>query len=373
MDHKEKPGTPGDILEHYGKKGMHWGVVNEDDTSAPERAKREAQRNEEAKRAIAEVTLNSPKKDESSKSRLSPAQKKAILVAGVGVVAVGGFLAYKHYAGSGAPKPHAGELTDWGNPMPKKEDMSALKTKRLSDKPLGALGKDSEMGLFRHDKLTLNTTNGYADWLPKDGFANEHVKARHDSTVRALEAFREKYPSVRNMNIEVAPLSHKYRDARDMSNATGVTNVLGKGEARLYYDDVSGYIPGNLSDFVPGFRDPDHLGTHEMGHILAAANGSLMSRDARLPLIENAMLKFKELEAVDDIRQAESGFHKKLFEKHGTSFEELSKLGGYAATEPAEALAELSATFHSPNLRAKMDPDLAKRAEAMFNEMGGLT
>lgn len=31
MDH-EKPGSPGDILAHYGKKGMRWGIRKEEDT-----------------------------------------------------------------------------------------------------------------------------------------------------------------------------------------------------------------------------------------------------------------------------------------------------------------------------------------------------
>lgn len=29
MDHREKPGSPGDILEHHGVKGMRWGVRKE--------------------------------------------------------------------------------------------------------------------------------------------------------------------------------------------------------------------------------------------------------------------------------------------------------------------------------------------------------
>lgn len=30
MDHRTKPGSPGDILEHHGVKGMRWGVRKED-------------------------------------------------------------------------------------------------------------------------------------------------------------------------------------------------------------------------------------------------------------------------------------------------------------------------------------------------------
>lgn len=34
MDHREKPGTPGDILEHHGVKGMRWGKRKEDDPTS---------------------------------------------------------------------------------------------------------------------------------------------------------------------------------------------------------------------------------------------------------------------------------------------------------------------------------------------------
>lgn len=356
--------SPEEALVHYGKKGMRWGVRNEEDEASGQAV---ARRNEVEKSKIAE----SPKSQTNERSGgLSSTQKKAIFAAGVGVVAVGGFIAYKHYAGTSAPK-QLGELTDWGNPMPKKIDMSALKTRRLSTKPLGAMGKEGEYALFHQDKLTLNTAKGYADWLPTGGFANEHVAARHASLTRAVEEMRDKYPAIRNMNIEVVPMSHGNR--RGETSALGLATQLGTGEARVYYNDIRGAMTEDMSSFIPGFRDPNHFGTHEMGHVLAGANGSLFSNDVRKKLIAEAEKTFSEHHARDDIRQAESLFHKKLFKKHGMSFEELRKLGGYAATDPVEALAELSANYHSPKLRAKMDPALVKRAEALFNEMGGVT
>lgn len=367
--------SPEEALAHYGKKGMRWGVRNEEDESSGQAV---ARRNETTKGKTPEAIVTKSKTTTPAKTEqsggLSPNQKKAIFAAGVGVVAVGGFIAYKHYARGSAPK-QLGELTDWGNPMPKKVDMSALKTQRLSDKPLGAMGKEGPHALFRSDKLTLNTTNGYADWLPAGGFANEHVAARHDSTIRALEAMREKYPAIRNMNIEVVPMSHGYPPG-SAPTALGMASQLGRGEARLYYNDVLGQtsITDEMRAFIPSLGDPDTLGTHEMGHILAGANGLLFDTDARKSAFKKAAANTISDEHIRyDIRQAESLYHKRLFKKHGMSFEELSKLGGYAATDPVEALAELSANYHSPKLRSKMDPALLKRAEAMFNEMGGVT
>lgn len=49
-DIQEKSGSPGDILTHYGKKGMRWGVRNEDDASSDLTA---ARRNEVEKQKMA--------------------------------------------------------------------------------------------------------------------------------------------------------------------------------------------------------------------------------------------------------------------------------------------------------------------------------
>lgn len=347
---KQPFASPEEALAHYGVKGMRWGVR---DAEEP-------------------VGTSTMKKDE-TKSGLTSTQKKMIIGAGVGVVAIGGFVAYKHYAGGSAPTPKVGDLTDWGNPFPKHPDMSGLKTGRLSSKPLGAMGKRGQYVLFRGEELTLDTSRGYADFRPVGGFANAAVAERHASTIRALEAMREQYPAVRNMNIEVAPMSHGYSHS-NMPTALGQALQLGNGEARLYYNDVKGAtaITPEIRSFISGADDLDSLGNHEMGHILAGAHGDILNADVLNVLREKGKATFTDHHVPDDAAQAAARFHKDLFRKHGMSFEELSSLSGYAATSPVEALAELSAHYHSPRLRAKMDPELRRKAKAMFDEMGGL-
>lgn len=367
MDHTTKPGSPGDILEHYGKKGMRWGVVNEDKPS-PEQAI--ARKNESEKRTMSK-DLGNKKEQSDEKSGLSPTQKKAILAAGVGVVAIGGFVAYKHYAGGGAAK-DVGELTDWGNPFPKKPDMSGLKTHRLSDQPLGFFGQKGENSLMRREGLALDISKGYADWVPKDGFANEHAAARHASITRAVEAMREKYPAIRNMHIEVAPMSHAagHFGGNVADDAFATAGNLEPGVARILYNDVKGASKNNLGEFIPGHLDPDHLGTHEMGHVLAAAHGELFASSATRVDARDFSVNVNERFA--DFRQAEEKYHAQILKKHGFSFEETSKFGGYARTTPVEALAELSAYFHAPGLQGKLTAEQRTRAEALFNEMGGV-
>jgi len=52
MDHKTKPGSPADVLEHYGVKGMQWGVRKKKPTSAEIHSarQRQAQRARELQR-----------------------------------------------------------------------------------------------------------------------------------------------------------------------------------------------------------------------------------------------------------------------------------------------------------------------------------
>lgn len=365
--------SPEEALNHHGVKGMRWGIVNED-KPAPAQA---VARTNEAKKQEMSKDLSSKKAASSQKeerSGLSSNQKKAILAAGVGVVAVGGFVAYKHYSGGGAQTP-IGELTDWGNPFPKKQDLSALKTRRLNTEALGTFGKQRLPGyaLRNPEKLTLDISKGYADWVPKGGFANEHVTARHASITRAIEAMREQYPAIRNMHIEVAPMSHSaHAGANVADDAFASVAGLEHGVARLWYNDVKGAAQNtDLNEFIPGFRDPDHVGTHEMGHVLAVAHGELFSNSDRQPRIRDFSVDINH--RLDDFRQAENKYHAELLKKHGFTFAETSKFGGYARTSPVEALAELSAYFHAPGLRSKLTSEQRVRAQALFNEMGGVT
>lgn len=83
---------------------------------------------------------------------------------------------------------------------------------------------------------------------------------------------------------------------------------------------------------------------HEIGHLLAYANGVGTSDD-------------------QDEAVAES---KRLLERFDIGFEDVEGVSVYAASDPREAIAELGANWLQPEWRAKMDPGLREKADAMF-------
>jgi hypothetical protein len=107
-----------------------------------------------------------------------------------------------------------------------------------------------------------------------------------------------------------------------------------------------------------------------MGHLLAAAHGEL---PPAFDLISSKTSALESLRERGTWHKAEPLLHQKMFLKHGFTFKELSKLSGYAATEPAEAMAELHGHLMHSEMRNRLTPDQIKRATAMFNEMGGVT
>jgi hypothetical protein len=169
--------------------------------------------------------------------------------------------------------------------------------------------------------------------------------------------------------VEVIPYS-KVDGMADRQGSHMCVLTMRAGEARVMYNDLmdkpdAATIRANRK-FLPGIGKKDYIAHHEMGHLLAAAHGELppafnLLTGEATPHLETMWHKSEPL------------MHKRMFLKHGFTFQELSKLSQYAATQPAEAMAELHGHLMDPELRQKLTPDQIKRATAMFNEMGGVT
>jgi hypothetical protein len=414
---KQQPfASPEEALEHYGVRGMRWGVRKKEETSDRDSAQETARKNEELKSRVATLTRtdqpqvlgfetvtggrrDAPKNsviDESDRSADGRAQKmvegkiskdgglsreqKMLLTFGAVTAAGAGYYAYSKYIG-GNPQPFgeifggSGHLKDQleigkleGMDLPKHWDMSHLKDGPISTRPLGMLGHGNPLTQFDDiDSLVVNTSRGYAEFLPKNGFDNPFAKTQRDSMVRVLEEMREKYPTIRNMNIELAPMS-AYGQVSG-SGAHACVLPMGPGEARLFYNDMmpapSQFDIRSNARFLPGLGKKDYVAYHEIGHLFAVAGGQLPPAREFISLNPNR-------KAWDVRARAEPILHRKIFAKHGFSFKELSKISGYAATQPAEAMAELVGHYFQPEMRAKLSADQIRRAEAMINEMGGL-
>lgn len=132
MTHYDKPPLDEALLLHYGVKGMKWGVRKKDDSGTRQQTKAEPTKSEGAKLAATnELTKgyiaassnrkNLTKKESAAalaenqkkflakfepsgaegaeaKKGLTPKQKKILIGVGVGLVVVGGVVAYKHYS-----------------------------------------------------------------------------------------------------------------------------------------------------------------------------------------------------------------------------------------------------------------------------------
>jgi len=385
------------VLEHYGVKGMRWGVRKKEELSGRDSAKK----NEEVKvqlapglpefqQRIEKITRTdnpqvlSPQKDEGGrvgaqqpkeeKSGLSREQKLWITFGAVSVAAAG-YYAYNQYQGNKMPgisdleKLRQETLKLDQMTLPSKWDVRGLKDGPISTTRLGQLaGDEFNARLLDADNLVVNTSRGYADILPKDGFSNPFAAEQHDSVIRVLDEMREKFPAIRNMNIEVIPFSKV--PGVNGSSAHMCVQTMRAGEARVMYNDMmkapsASTIRANRN-FLPGLGKKDYVAYHEMGHLLAAAGGDLPST---FDLLSNKASPT----AWRTWQKAEPLLHKKRFVKHGFTFKELSKLSQYAATEPAEAMAELAGHYFHPEMRAKLTSDQLRRAKAMFDEMGGVT
>lgn len=394
---KQQPfASPGEALEHHGVKGMRWGVRKEEETSDREPAQKDAsgklqsaparstdmpgfeERVQRLSRTDRPQTLGTPDRVTSISRQEAPKQgltreQKMLLTFGAVAAAGAGYYAYTHYVGGKPPK-----LSDFDLELqqvqkldrvtlPAHWDVSHLKNGPISTKPLGMLGHGIDGAAFDDiESLVVNTSRGYADFLPKDGFSNPFAKTQHDSMVRVLEEMREKYPSIRNMNIELAPMSAFSAVGGD---AQACVLPMGPGEARLFYNDMvsapTQTILRQNKSFLPGLGAKDYVAYHEIGHLFAVAHGELPPAKEFLGLKPDMKVwKTREF--------AEPLLHRKMFAKHGFTFKELSKISGYASTQPAESMAELVGHYFQPEMRKKLTPDQLRRAEAMINEMGGL-
>lgn len=422
----EKPGTPGDILEHVGVKGMRWGVRKQEETSPRETTQKEpigkavarlndTQKQQKTKeltepkpfkpgtpefqQMIERVTrtdhpqvLGVPKdsggKIESvaKKEKHGLTDKQKMLLAFGAVTAAGaGYYAYKHYTGGKLPKGISADVLRQqqevklleGMKLPAHWDVSKLSSGPISTQKLGHLGGGHAAAeLLDKENLVINTSRGYADVLPKGGFSNPFAAEQHASVTRVLEEMRDKYPSIRNMNVEVVPMS-KVPGMEGSFSRGAMMSVMSMraGEARVMYNDVidapsAASIRANRS-FVPGLGKKDYIAYHEMGHLLAAAHGEFPPSFNLLVGGQGSILD--SLRERGTWHKAEPLLHKKMFQKHGFTFKELSKLSEYAATQPAEGMAELFGHLSHPEMRSRLTPDQITRATAMFNEMGGVT
>lgn len=396
MHDHSKPGTPEElVLQHHGVKGMKWGV-----RKAYEPTGRLGGGAANTQQILERVTrtdnpqfqrvTEAPGSAGLSKKKGLTADQKILLTYGVLGAAAAGYLAYSVYQDNkvyqqsftpegllDAKKKETAEVAKVeGMALPKNWDVNGLQDGPISKRALGDLaGGDPTFELLNKDKLTINTSRGYADILPTAGLASPHAVAQHDSAIRVLEEMRGKYPALRNMNIEVVPMSHVRGITAGNGGAVMCVQAMRAGEARLMYNDLMDPpTPGTIAankKFLPGLGQKDYVAYHEMGHLLAAARGDipptfdlLAAKSGRSALEQNKL--FSQWQTVEPL------LHKKRFLKHGFTFKELSKLSGYAATEPAEAMAELHGHYAHPEMRKKLTPDQIARAEAMFNEMGGV-
>jgi len=252
----------------------------------------------------------------------------------------------------------------------RRERETSDREKKVQELDLGR--GDSSLALKKTHKLTADTSNeGYVD-IRSDKGMSSYGKQMHQEMINGFNELRNEYPAVAAMKAEVAPMSHVPGGLplRVQKVAAVVLPMQKQGDVRIIYNDrMSGYSPSEKALVIkgmPGVKYPGYTGRHEMGHVLAAAGGLLP------PMVsskgKSAAQQISEAQAYNDRKEV---LHKEAFKKHGLSFEELSKLGPYASTKPSEAFAELYGHYTQPELRSKMNPDLAVRAQRLFDDLGG--
>lgn len=392
-DYRIKPGSPEEVLKHYGVKGMKWGVRNEDDESAGPSAAKETPKvksgggvpiGSPAHRRMVETVVGGPHippnmqggqiGQQKKQPRLSKEQKIALAFGAAGAAAAG-YYAYSSYK-SGAHKRDLTQIAADFERLKNKPDfydVAGLKNGPLSKNKLGDLAHGlPEIALKNPNDLVLNTSRGYADFIHKDGFTSKFAADRHADLISTFEEMRNTYPSVRNLNVEFVPMTSVPGMEGLTEGAFAAVMPIRKGEARIIYNDVMDTWGDNpaqvaaMKKFIPGLRKDKYVGYHEMGHVLAVANGQMPPADRML----SGAASLREQAAYSKNSEA---YHRALFQKHGLSFKELSKLGGYAASEPAEALAELAGYYHQPEMRRLLTPEQLKKAKALFDDIGGVS
>jgi hypothetical protein len=388
---------------------MHWGERKEEETSgAPRRAQEEtaSSRSQSAEKTsfdtyaqqqmLVETAIGTPigmgtggklepsgTSGKPERSGMTRAQKNALIGLGVVAAAGAGYVAYSRYK-NGTFFPSGKRPFEW--------DVSDLKHRSISDVDLvhgGFSKKYPTQALSNLDLMHVDHSKGYANYAWKNGppsvaagFNAEFAAARQKDLMDTLDEMRAKYPAVRNLKIEMVPMSAAPgMEGMQAQGAIAAVMPLGKGEARVMYNDLMQNFGGTSREateaFVPGMFKDKYVGYHEMGHVLAVAHGDmpplgkLVSRRPEDVTDAKTFAEFMK----DNVRYGAAGnvYHKDTFKRHGFSFKELSKLGGYAATDPRESMAELFGHYAHPDMRSRLTPDQLSRAEAMFNEMGGLT
>lgn len=239
-----------------------------------------------------------------------------------------------------------------------------------SSKSFGHGLKDLE--LKNPQDLRVDYSSGFADVCSSRAYASERAVQNHKDLLKTVNDLRAEFPSVANAKIEVVPMSH-YPIAKSLmrSGSPAAVVQVKPGEIRITYNDnLPNLTPkkqASWEKWVPGMGHPGYVGEHEGGHVLAAAYGAVK------PTYDIFAEKnfYRQLDAVSAHQAAEHEAHGALFKKHGLAYSDVAKLSNYAATSHAEGLAEMVGNYRTPALRAKMSPDMQRKAKAIIDEMGG--
>jgi len=336
-------------LAHHGVKGMRWGIQKKEETSSREAV---ARNESEKRQRAAELAVGKPNLKLATKSSSQTSEKidptlppqeqggkrKGLtrnqkIALGIGAASVVGFVAYKAYSSGGA----GFNISSLGPRKPANPEVL-----------LKGLGRDNPaFQLKRPGDLVVDLSKGYADIRPKTGFANEMVARHHAELIDTFEDMRKRYPSVRDLAVEVVPMS-QVPGMEGLLAGKSPAAVMGikKGEARLMYNDLfDGYSPSEaeyVKRLQPGIFTKKFLGYHEMGHMLAVAHGEIPDAWDMMSGSGSGSSITAQVRSQLKWSKSKHNAHKAILKKHGLSFKELSKLSPYGATEPAEALAELS-------------------------------
>jgi hypothetical protein len=231
------------------------------------------------------------------------------------------------------------------------------------------LGHGSKIyDLKKPENLRVEQRDNIIDVRPKNGFRSKRAEEFHDEMLRGVGEMSKEYPALRDMKIEITPMSHQPGAGLMIwSGVPAAAAHLKEGEARLYYNDrmrgPAGKASSEALKIQPGIQHKNFLGRHEMGHVMAMAGGQMPSGwDAT---------HSSDRHALDNEREQINQRHKDLFTKHKLSFGEVSKLSPYAATEPGEGLAELAAYYHTPALKKQMPLSTQIKAKALLDDIGG--
>lgn len=226
-----------------------------------------------------------------------------------------------------------------------------------------------ELELKKQNKLSVDTSRGYLEAKPASGIKGTNGRKMHEEMVNALADLQKEYPAVRDMKIEVIPMSHMPGGMPLRVQRVGAAVIpMRAGEIRIAYNDrmrtPDPITAAQMQAAMPGLKYRGYTGRHEMGHALAISGGLFPP----LQTAKGGQAKFSEV--LVNKQKAEDN-HKAAFEKHGLSFKEVSKLGTYASTRPSEAFAELYGHYSTPELRSQLSPEVQQKAQSLFDDLGG--